>query len=128
MAESFVDPLVKRAVADAVLERASSELDKLLVELATALDPFPSFLGMSSVHAVEIEPAGVARADRGCVVVCPDGQLYELVLRMVPGPGDAGGVDQVEELKELDIPRGDYVAYAYAGVDQLSRIIEERKQ
>ena len=128
MNESSLDPLVKRAVADAVLERASSELDKLLVELATALDPFPSFLGMSSVHAVEIEPAGVARPDRGCVVVCPDGRLYELVLRMVPGPGDAGGVDQVEEMKELDLSRGDYVAYAYAGVDQLSRIVEEREQ
>ncbi len=123
-----IDPLVKRAIADAVLERASLELKKLLGELAAALDPFPTFLGLNTVQAVEIEPAGVAVADRGCVVVCPDGVLRELVLRMVPGPMDIGGVDQLEEMKELELSSGDYVAYAYAAVIELARILEERRQ
>ena len=33
-----------------------------------------------------------------------------------------------EEMKELDLSRGDYVAYAYAGVGRLARIMEEREQ
>ena len=126
MPEPELDPLVQRAVASAVVERASVELRKLLRGLAAALDPFPSFQGIGSLQAVEVDPSGVRDADRGCVVVCPDGVLYELVLRMVPGPPDVGGVDQVEELRELDLSPGDYVAYAYAAVGELVRIIEAR--
>ena len=126
MADPETDPLVKRAVADAVLERATGQLSELLRELASALDPFPSFLGMSTIQAVEVDPSGVAGSDQGCVVVCPDGQLYELVLRMVPGPIDLGGVEQVDELRELDLSPGNYVAYAYAAVRELARILEER--
>ena len=128
MSDSDLDPIVKRAVADGVVERASLELRKLLRELADALDPFPSFLGISSIQAVEVDPSGVANPDRGCVVVCPDGEMYELVLRMVPGPVDVGGVDQTEELRELDLSPGDYVAYAYAAVKELTRIMEEQGQ
>lgn len=126
MTENEIDPLVKRAVADAVLERASTQLGELLRELAAALDPFPNFLGMSTIQAVEVESSGVAESDRGCVVICPDGQLYELVLRMVPGPIDIGGVEQVDELRELDLSPGNYVAYAYAAVRELTHILEER--
>ena len=59
-------------------------------------------------------------------MVLPDGQLRELVLRMTSGPFDTGGVDQSKELKELDLPPGDYVAYAYAAVVELARLVEER--
>ena len=124
--DSHVDPLVKRAVADALLERASSGLDTLLQELAAALDPFPLFLGMGSIQAVEVEPAGLVSRDVGCVLVRPDGELYEMVLRMVPGPVDVGGVDQVDELKKLDLSPGDYVVYAYAAVRELARILEKQ--
>ena len=125
MKSSDIDPVVRRGVADAVLERASSALGKILEELAAALDPFPSFLGMSSIHAVEVEPVGV-NPDKGCVVVCPDGRMYELLLRMVPGPIDFEGLEQTEELKELDLSSGDYVAYACAAVTELARIPEDR--
>ena len=124
--DSHIDPLVKRAAADAVLERVSSGLGTLLQELAAALDPFPLFLGITSIQAVEVEPAGLAGPDQGCVVVCPDGELYELVLRMVPGPIDVGGVDQVDELKQLDLSPGQYVVYACAAVRELARMLEER--
>ena len=60
-----IDPIVKRAIADGVLQRAARELDKLLVELADALDPFPFFMGTSSIQAIEIDPAGVADPERG---------------------------------------------------------------
>ena len=123
-----IDPIVKRAVADGVVERASKELNKLIRELAAALDPFPNFLGISTIQAVEIDPSGVADPQKGCVVVLPDGVLYELVLRMLPGPVDVGGVDQIEEVKELELAAGDYVAYAHAAVQQLALILEEREQ
>lgn len=122
-----IDPIVKRAIADGVLQRAARELDKLLEELAAALDPFPFFMGTSSIQALEIDPAGVADPTRGCVVVLPDGRLRELVLRMMPGPFDTGGIDQSEEFKELDLAPGDYVAYAYAAAVELARILEERE-
>jgi len=127
MVSDYIDPIVKRAVADGVLRRATTELDKLLTELSAALDPFPAFMGTSSIQALEVDPAGVADPERGCVVVCPDGKLRELVLRMIPGPFDTGGVDQIEEFKELDLSPGDYVAYAYAAVVELTRILEERE-
>ncbi|MCH8185183.1 MAG: hypothetical protein IH862_03650 [Chloroflexi bacterium] len=128
MSTESIDPIVKRAVADGVVERASKELNKLIRELAAALDPFPNFLGISSIQAVEIDPSGVADPEKGCVVVLPDGVLYELVLRMLPGPVDIGGVDQIEEMKDLELAPGDYVAYAYAAVQELARILEEREE
>ena len=127
MNDAQVDPLVKRAIADAVMQRASIELNKLLVELADALDPFPNFMGVSTIQAVEVEPSGVSHPDNGCVVVCPDGELRELVLRMIPGPFDMGGVEQTDEMAELEVPTGEYVAYAYAAVEELLKLLEERQ-
>ena len=123
-----VDPLVKRAVADAVVERASSELQKLMHELAGALDPFPGFMGLESVQALEVEPSGIVSPDRGCVVVCPDGELRELLLRILPSAMDSEGVDQTEEMRDLDLSPGDFVAYAHLAVREMARIIEERQQ
>ena len=127
MNDAQVDPMIKRAIADAVMQRASIELNKLLVELAAALDPFPNFMGVSTIQAVEVEPSGVSNPDNGCVVVCPDGELRELVLRMIPGPFDMGGVEQTDEMAELDVPAGEYVAYAYAAVEELLKLLEERQ-
>ncbi len=127
MNNASIDPLVKRAVADAVMARASIELRKLLSELAAALDPFPNFMGLASVQAVEVEPSASSNPDNGCVVVCPDGELRELVLRMIPGPFDMGGVEQTNEMAELDLPAGEYVAYAYAAVGQMLKLLEEQQ-
>lgn len=127
MNEGPIDPLIKSAVADAVMQRASIELNKLLVELAASLDPFPNFMGVSSIQAVEVEPTGVSNPDNGCVVVCPDGELRELVLRMIPGPFGMGGVEQTDEMAELDLPPGEYVAYAYTAVQELLKLLEEQQ-
>ena len=125
--EAQIDPLIKRAVADAVMQRASLELSKLLVELAATLDPFPTFMGVNSIQAVEVEPLVASNSDNGCVVICPDGELRELVLRMIPGPFEMGGVEQTDEMAELDLPPGEYVAYAYAAVQELLRLVEEQQ-
>ena len=99
---------------DAEVEETEPRLRAALQELAGSIDSFPSFLGPGSVQAVEVRPLGEAGPDRGCVVVGPDGTLHELVVRMLPGPIDVGGVEQVEELNELDLPPAEYVAYARA--------------
>ena len=127
MEDTYIDPLIKRAVADAVMERASLELNRLLVELAAALDPFPNFMGVTTIQAIEVEPSGTLGSDNGCIVVCPDGKLRELVLRMVPGPFELGGVEQTDEMAELDLPPGEYVALAYAAVQELIRCLDRQR-
>ena len=47
---------------------------------------------------------------------------------MIPGPFEAGGVEQIEELNEVDMSPGEYVAYAHAAVHQLTKIIEARQK
>ena len=128
MTQADFDPIVKRAVADAVVERASQELHKILTEMVQAVAPFPLLMGLATVQAVEVEPSGVRDPEKGCVVVCPDGELYELILRLIAGPEDVGGIDQVEEMKQLELSDGDYVAYAHAAVGELARIMLEREQ
>lgn len=129
-----IAPLAKRAAADAVLERASLdvsdaalELRSLLAEIAEALDPFPNFMGLSSVQAVEVEPPGGTNPQNGCVVVCPDGELRELVLRMIPAPFDMGGVEQTDEMAELNLPPGEFAAYAHAAVLELLKLLEAQQ-
>ena len=130
----LINPLTKRAAADAALERASIDasdaslkLRRLLAEIAAALDPFPNFMGLSSVQAVEVEPPGGANPQNGCVVVCPDGELRELVLRMIPAPFDMGGVEQTDEMAELNLPPAEFVAYAHAAVLDLLKLLEAQQ-
>ena len=134
MNQLSIDPLAKRAAANAALERASLdasdaalEMRTLLAEIAAALDPFPNFMGLSSVQAVEVEPPGGANPQNGCVVVCPDGELRELVLRMIPAPFDMGGVEQTDEMAELNLPPAEFVAYAHAAVLELLKLLEAQQ-
>ncbi|MEE9247426.1 MAG: hypothetical protein V3U79_01860, partial [Dehalococcoidia bacterium] len=62
--------------ADAVLEETAARLREILRQAAARLDPFPSFYGSMTLRAVEAEPPEGQGSDRGCVVVCPDGELY----------------------------------------------------
>ena len=107
-------------------EQTASQLRAALRTLAGTIVLFPSFLGPGSLQAVEVTPLEAAGPDRGCVVVCPDGTLHELVVRMLPGPIDVGGVEQVEELNELDLPSTEYVAYARAAIAELERIVNDK--
>ncbi len=107
-------------------DRTEAELRPEIRRLARALVPFPEFLGLTSVQAVEVEPVADVSSDIGCVVVCPDGELRELVLRLIPGPIDFGGVEQNEEMKELELNDADYVRYARAAVVELKRILTQR--
>ncbi len=92
------------------------ELHASLQALASRIDPFPYFPD-SALEALEVDPGPPKRLDLGCVVVCPDGELYELQLLVTFG--DDGSMEKRENLKEIDLPPDDYVAYAEAALTQL---------
>ncbi len=62
------------------MEEAAAGLAQIWAEMASQLEPFPAFLNMMSVQAIELEPALQSRVDRGCLVVCPDGAIRRLEL------------------------------------------------
>ncbi len=124
MDEKRLEPWALRAVVEAALERAASQLREVLGELAERLQPFPTFADATSIQAVEVEPCGLRSSDRGCVVVCPDGELYELDLHLIPGPLGLSDVDQVEEFRRLDLPPEQYIPYAHAAILALASRLE----
>ena len=124
MEEDHLEPWALKAVADAALERTASQLRSILKTLAERLRPFPAFMNMTSIQAVEVEPQGLQASDRGCVVVCSDGELYELSLQLIPGPLEVSEVDQVEEYVALELPPGEYIPYAYAAIKALTDRLE----
>lgn len=126
MSSEDFDPLAQKAQADALVEQAALHLRELLREAVSHLDPFPPFPGAFFTHAIEAEPPAAAHAQRGCVVVCPDGELYELVMGVELPPFPDESADPVsmrkEELKKLDdLPPRDYLVYAYGA---LTRVVE----
>ncbi len=109
-----------------MLEDAAARLRDLLEEMAQALQPFPPFLNMVSVQAVELDPPFSPKEDRGCVVVAPDGTICSLDLRLIPGaPGETDS-GQVAELRELDLPPEEYIVYASAAIRALGEEMRRR--
>jgi hypothetical protein len=125
------DLLALKAEADAVLERAAEDLRRLLREAVARLDPFPSFPGAYFTLAVEAEPDAASHAERGCVVVAPDGELYELVMgvELPPGPGEPADPVSMrrEEMVKLDLHPRDYVLYAYNALTRVVEILLEQR-
>ena len=125
------DPLEYKIEADAVLERAAGRLRRLLQESAALLDPFPPFPGAFFSYGIEIDAPGVESADRGCVVLAPDGELYELEMKQQVPDSDFEMADPValrdEELKPLDLHPRDYVIYAYNALAKVTELLLERR-
>lgn len=119
--------MTNQAQVDQVLAEAVGKLEAMLAELCGRLDPFPAFLGMSTIQAVELEPTLAPRADRGCVVVTPDGTFAELDVAAIPGVVGVLEVDQVEEFKPLDdLSAEEYLMYLAAAVRALSEELRRR--
>ena len=116
-----LEPWALQAVADAALERTASQLHDIVKDLAARLCPFPTFANTTSIQAIEVLPKGLASTSRGCVVVCPDGELYELSLSVIPGALGVSDADQVEEYSLLELPPEEYVTYAYGAIKALTR-------
>jgi hypothetical protein len=133
MTSEEFDPLAQKAQADALVERAALRLRELLREAVSHLDPFPPFPGAFFTYAIEAEPAATARGERGCVVVCPDGELYELVmgveLPLFPDESADPVSMRKEELRKLDDlhPR-DYLVYGYNALRRVVEILLEQQE
>ena len=126
------DPLEYKAEADAALDRLAQRLRRLLQEAAGRLDPFPPFPGAFFTHGIEIEAPGVDSPERGCVVLAPDGELYELEMGQDVTALALDQTDPValreERLKKLeDLHPRDYVVYAYSALTQVVELLLERQ-
>ena len=109
-----------------LLEQAAAHLRLAVGELAAQLRPFPPFMGMTSLQAIELEPPPDARGEWGCVVVLPDGEICELELEVIPGPVGPTDVDQVDRYRPLELSAEDYVHFAAAALRMMSRELGKR--
>ena len=106
---------------DEILDETAGKLEAMLADLCRRLVPFPAFMGMATIQAVELEPVLNPKTDRGCVVVTPDGMIAELDVTAIPGVVGVLEVDQVEEFKPLDgLSPEEYLIYLTAAVRALS--------
>src|SRR5712691_9424424 len=125
------DPMHYKSEADELLERTASRLRSLLQEVAGRLDPFPPFPGAFFSYGIEIDAPGAESPDRGCVVLAPDGELYELRMGQELPAYELEMADPValrqEALKPLDLHPRDYVIYAYAALTKVVELMLERE-
>jgi hypothetical protein len=115
------NPLLRKAQADNVLERAAMQIEALLKEACAELRPFPPFPNALFTNAIECEPGAAADPDRGCVVVDEEGDLYELEFGIDHESIElTGSWDPVtarkETKKKLELHPRDYIIYAYNGL------------
>jgi hypothetical protein len=123
--------LVRKTQADTVLGRAALQIEQLLKEACAQLDPFPPFPNALFTNAIECEGEAAAARDRGCVVVCEDGELYELEMGIDHESIElTGSWDPVtarkETMKKLDLHPRDYLVYAYNGLVAVTDQLLER--
>lgn len=118
-------PDADRTTAE-LLEETAASLHRVVVELAGRLQPFPSFMGMITLQAIELEPPPEPRNDWGCVVVLADGEICELELGVIPGPVGPTDVDQVDSYKPLELAPHDYIHFATGAIRRMARELERR--
>ena len=112
--------------AQELLERTAAQMQESVAEIAAMLRPFPAFMGMNSLQAIELEPPPESRAEWGCIVALPDGEICELELEVIPGPVGPADVDQVDKYKPLELSAGDYIHFAAAALRAMGRELERR--
>ena len=120
------DALARKAAADLLIDRTAKELQQSLRASAAQLAPFPHF-PEGTTEAIEAEPGGAAKADVGCIVVCPDGELYEYTMAL-DFSSETGTVEKREDLREVRLRPQDYIAYAYNALYEVTRILVERSE
>jgi hypothetical protein len=125
------DPLEFKNEADLILERAADRLRAVLKEATARLDPFPPFPGAFFSYGIEIEAAGIASPDVGCVVLGADGELYEMKIGQDVPALEMEMTDPValrqEELKPLDLHPRDYLVFGYNALVKVVELLLERE-
>jgi hypothetical protein len=131
MMNGQADAMGRTSQADLLLERTALQLRKLLEEAAHQLRPFPPFPGAFFTNAIEVEVAADESRSRGCIVVCEDGELYELEMSInfsdeLADPVQARD-EKLTKLEELH-PR-DYIVLAYEALKRITeQLMEGAKQ
>ena len=126
MPSESLDPDQPALDPHALLEQTAARLREVLTDLASRLRPFPAFMNMVSLQAIELDPLPGTSADLGCVVVLPGGEICELDLRLLPGIEGVRDVDTVEELNEIELATEDYITYASWAIRLIYRELEKR--
>lgn len=124
--------LLRKAQADALLERTALQLQALLKEACAELEPFPPFPNALFTNAIECDAGPVGDPDRGCVVVAEDGELYELEFGVDHDSIELTGswdpvTARLETKKKLELHPRDYVVYAYNALVTVTEHLLERK-
>ncbi len=124
------DSMARKNQADMILDRSAMQLRELLQEAAGQLRPFPPFPGAFFTNAIEVEAEASDSPTRGCVVVCEDGELYELEMSIdfsedVEDPVSARD-EKLTKLDELH-PR-DYITLAYDALTRITESLMERSE
>ena len=109
------------------LWQASAGLEAIVADLCGRLQPFPAFLGMTTIQAIELDPTPPPLSGLGCVVVTPDGVIAELDVTAIPGVVGVLEVDQVEEFRPLDLPVSARLIYLIEAVRVLAAEIARRE-
>lgn len=122
--------MARKAQSDAVLERTALQLRALLEEAAGELRPFPPFPGAFFTNAIEVEAAAAESPERGCIVVCEDGELYELKMSIDFEDESADPVQaRDEKLTRLeDLHPRDYIVLAYEALTRITERLMERAE
>jgi len=133
MNDPTIEPLARKAQADIIVDRAADQLRKIVKDLTEQLDPFPPFPGAFFSYGIEIEPDAAARIDRGCVVLGPDGEFYELEIGVdMEGLDPSGSVDPVamrsETMKKFTLHPRDYIVYAHNAINTVVELLLERAE
>ncbi|MCX6022081.1 MAG: hypothetical protein NTZ05_10210 [Chloroflexi bacterium] len=119
--------LARRAIADHAIEQLAADLRTSLKAAARELRPFPLF-PESTTQAIEAEPGAAAKAEYGCVVVLPDGELYEFTMAMNFSPDMPGDISKAEDTREMRFAPQDYIPYAYTALREITRQLVQRAE
>ncbi len=122
--------MARKIQADMVMERTAIQLRQLVQEAAAQVRPFPPFPGAFFTNAIEVEAEAAEDSERGCVVVCEDGELYELKMSIDFSDDAQDPVAARDEtLRKLDDlhPR-DYVVLAYEALARITEQLMERSE
>ncbi len=114
--------------ADVIIETAAGQMRALLQEAVARLDPFPPFPGSFFTYGIEIEGGSAETAERGCIVLGQDGELYELEISIDFTQGNADPVTARDEtLKPLELHPRDYLVYAYNALTRVTELLMEQQ-